>query len=198
MIEVSGGVVGVSDKAVFFSTLKTLAPDAVATLGKGDKAKLGEHGIVIEKDKVASVHAVKDAKFTTVISAKGMGDDIGVHALSEATQQRIVASVQVLLGRKGQQAQVQAGLFQRSGKSIVLAVCSLVLTAAFYYIVSSLHSDSVQRTGKNAGKEDFLYTIAHTLGPTGTLVAGGLVTALFVFAAFKNGKKNWVTQRYSF
>ena len=132
MIEVSGGVVGVSDKAVFFSTLKTLAPDAVATLGKGDKAKLGEHGIVIEKDKVASVHAVKDAEFTTVISAKGMGDDIGVHALSEATQQRIVASVQVLLGRKGQQAQVQAGLFQRSGKSIVLAVCSLVLTAAFY------------------------------------------------------------------
>ena len=56
----------------------------------------------------------------------------------------------------------------------------------------------MQRTGKNAGKEDFLYTIAHTLGPTGTLVAGGLVTALFVFAAFKNSKKNWVTQRYSF
>ena len=59
LIEVSSGVVGVSDKAVFFSTLKTLAPDAVATLGTGDKAKLGEHGIVIEKDKVASVHAVK-------------------------------------------------------------------------------------------------------------------------------------------
>ncbi|MES2610375.1 MAG: hypothetical protein V4679_09060 [Pseudomonadota bacterium] len=91
MIEVNGGIVGVSDRAVFFSTQKNLGPQALATLGKKEKAQLGEHGgRLIEKDKVASVHAAKDARFTTVITAKGLGDDIGVHALSEAAQQRIV------------------------------------------------------------------------------------------------------------
>lgn len=146
---------------------------------------------MIEKDKVASVHAVKDAKFTTVIFYKGMGDDIGVHALSEAAQQRIVASGRPRAARASKRKCKRA--FQRSGKSIVLAVCSLVLTAAFYYIVSSLHSDRWRSApAKTRARKSFCTQHRSHPGANGDLVAGGLVTALFVFAAFKNSKKNWV------
>lgn len=198
MIEVKGGVVGISDKAVFFTTNKTLEPQLAATVGKAEKSQLGEHGIVIEKDKVASVHAIKDANFTTVITAKGLGDDIGVHTQSEALQQQIVANVQQLLGQAGIAEELKAGLFQRAGKSIVLAICSLILTGCFYFIVSSINDEAVDLTGKNARKEEFLYSIAHTLGPVGTLVVGGLIAALFVFQAYKGSKKSWVINRYSF
>lgn len=198
MIEIKGGVVGVSDRAVFFSTRKDLQPQAVAALGQKEKSQLGEHGRVIEKDKVASVHAAKDAQFTTVITARGLGDDIGVHALSEAAQQRIVASVQALVGQPGKVVQVQPGLLQRSGKSIFLAIATLVLTGLFYFIVSSMNSASVDPSGRHAGKEKLLYSIASTLGPVGTLALGGAIAALFLFSAYKNSKKSWVTDRYSF
>ena len=198
MVEVKGGVVGVSDYAVFFTTQKDLQPNVVATISKKQKSPLGEHGRVIEKDKVASVHAAKDALFTTVITAKGLGDDIGVHALSEAAQQRIVSSVQALVGRPGKVDQVQPGLLQRSGKSLFLAIATLVLTGLFYFIVSSMNNASVDLSGKHARKEEFLYSIAHTLGPVGTLAVGGFIAALFLFSAYKNSKKSWVTNRYSF
>lgn len=198
MIEVNGGIVGVSDRAVFFSTQKNLGPQALATLGKKEKAQLGEHGRLIEKDKVASVHAAKDARFTTVITAKGLGDDIGVHALSESAQQRIVASVQALVGKAGKVDQVQPGLLQRSGKSIFLAIATLVLTGLFYFIVSSMNGAAVDPSGKHAGKEKLLYSIASTLGPKGTLAVGGLIAALFIYSAYKNSQKSWVTERYSF
>lgn len=107
MIEIKGGVVGVSDRAVFFSTETNLQPQAVSTLGKKEKSQLGEQGRVIEKDKVASVHAAKDAVFTTVITAKGLGDDIGVHAMTEAAQHRIV-SMRAGTGWEGWQAGASA------------------------------------------------------------------------------------------
>lgn len=198
MIEVKGGVVGISDRAVFFTTNKALEPQLAASVGKAEKPQLGEHGIVIEKDKIASVHAIKDANFTTVITAKGLGDDIGVHTQSEALQQQIVANVQRLLGQAGNAEELKAGLFQRAGKSIVLAVCSLILTGCFYFIVSSINYEAVDLAGKNARKEEFFYSIAHTLGPVGTLVVGGLIAALFVFQAYKSSKKSWVINRYSF
>lgn len=198
MIEIKGGVVGVSDRAVFFSTQKNLQPHAVSTLGKNEKSQLGEHGRVIEKDKVASVHAAKDALFTTVVTAKGLGDDIGVHAMSEVAQQRIVSSVQALLGKAGKLEQVQPGLLQRSGKSIFLGIATLVLTGLFYFIVSSMNNASVDLSGKHARKEEFLYSVAHALGPVGTLVVGGLIAALFFFSAYKSSKKSWVTDKYSF
>lgn len=198
MIEVNGGMVGVSDRAVFFSTQKNLEPRALATLGKKEKAQLGEHGRLIEKDKVASVHAAKDARFTTVITAKGLGDDIGVHALSEVAQKRIVASVQALMGQAGKVDQLRPGLLQRSGKSIFLAIATLVLTGLFHFVVSSMGNASVEASGKHAGKEKLLYSIASTLGPRGTLLVGGVIAALFLFSAYKNSKKSWLTERYSF
>ena len=198
MIEVNGGIVGVSDRAVYFSTQKNLAPQAVAALGKKEKALLGEHGRLIEKDKVASVQATKDARFTTVITAKGLGDDIGVHAMSEAAQMRIVGNVQALVGKAGKVDKVQPGLLQRSGKSLFFAIVTLVLTGLVYSIVSSIGNASVQATGKHAGKEKLLYSIGSTLGPKGTLVVGGLIAALFLFSAYKNSKKSWTTERYSF
>lgn len=187
-----------SDRAVFFSTQKNLQPQALAALGNKDKAQLGEHGRLIEKDKVASVEAAKDARFTTVIIAKGLGDDIGVHAMSEAAQMRIVSKVQALLGKAGKVQKVRPSLLQRSGKSIFFAIATLVLTGLFYSIVSSMGHASIEATGKHAGKEKLLYSVASTLGPTGTLVVGGLLTALFLFSAYKNSKKSWVTERYSF
>lgn len=198
MIEIKGGVVGVSDRAVFFSTQTDLQPHAVSTLGKKEKSQLGEHGRVIEKEKVATVHAAKDAVFTTVITAKGLGDDIGVHAMTEAAQQRIVSSVQALVGKAGKLEQVQPGLLQRSGKSIFLGVATLALTGLFYFIVSSINNASLELLGKHARKEELLYSVAHALGPVGTLVVGSLIAALFFFSAYKSSKKTWVTNKYSF
>lgn len=198
MVEVKGGVVGASDRAVFFSTRKDLPAQAVARLGTPEKSQLGEHGRLIEKEKVASVHAAQDALFTTVITAKGLGDDIGVHAMSHATQQRIVADVQALMGRAGKVEQVQPGLLQRSGKSLFLGVAVLVLTGLFHFLVTSMTAASVDLSGKHGRKEELLYSIAHTLGPTGTLAVGGVIAALFFFSAYKKSKKTWSSQRYTF
>lgn len=198
MVEVNGGIVGASDRAVFFTTRKDLPVQALAKLGKNEKSQLGEHGRIIEKEKVASVHASKDALFTTVITAKGLGDDIGVHALSEAAQQQIVASVQKLVGRSGKEEQVRPGLLQRSGKSLFLGIATLVVTGLFYFIVSSMNAAVVDLSGKHSRKGEFLYAIAHTLGPGGTLALGGLIAALFFFSAYKSSQKSWVTHRHTF
>ncbi|RYF07169.1 MAG: hypothetical protein EOO31_07435 [Comamonadaceae bacterium] len=198
MVEVKGGAVGASNGAVFFTTKKDLPAQAMATLGPKEKSLLGEHGRLIEKDKVASVHAAQDALFTTVITAKGLGDDIGVHAITHAAQQRIVASVQALMGRTGKVEQVRPGLLQRSGKSLFLGVAVLVITGLLHYVVSSMTAASVDLSGKHARKEELLYSIAHTLGPTGTLAVGGVIAALFFFSAYKNSKKTWLSQRYTF
>lgn len=198
MVEINGGVVGTSDRAVFFTTRRDLPARTAETLGKAQKAALGEHGKLIEKDKVASVHASQDARFTTVITAKGLGDDIGVHAMTATAQRQIVAEVQALMGRQGEHTQVQPGFAQRAGMPLFLAVATAVLTGLFYFLVSSMTAASVDLTGRHARKEELLYSIAHTLGPGGTLAASGVIAALFLFRAYTNSKKSWVTYRFTF
>ena len=93
---------------------------------------------------------------------------------------------------------MQPGLLQRLGKSILLAIATLVLTGLFYFTVSSMNGAAVDPSGKHAGKEKLLYSMASTLGPKGTLAVGGLIAAQFLFSAYKNSKKSGVTERYSF
>ncbi|WP_428239516.1 hypothetical protein [Gynuella sp.] len=146
---------------------------------------------MIEKEKIKGVSAFQDNKFTTIICAKGMADDIGVHAGDSDTQLKIVNMVKELSGGSYTEATRNAGLFARSGKSIILSICSAIITAALYFLVSGIHPEEVDRVGRNSGKEEMLYSLANTLGPNGTLLLGGAITVFLMYRAYKSSKNSY-------
>jgi type II secretory pathway component PulF len=106
--------------------------------------------------------------------------------------------VQSLVGKEGTISVKEAGIFARSGKHIVLSVVAGVMTFCLYYLVTTLNGAEVDLQGSRAGSKEMLYRIADALGPTGTIIVGGLITALLIFKAYKNSKLSYQITVYVF
>jgi hypothetical protein len=198
MYEVNGGALYITESAVIFTLKKDISIDDVKQIDEKSKKKLGEGSIYITKDKIKAVRAASDPKYSMIIEAKGMADDIGVNALSSEVQSNIIRDVQSLVGREGEISVKEAGIFARSGKHIILSMITAVLTFCLYYLVTTLNGAEVDIQGRHATSKEMLYRIADTLGPSGTIIAGGLITALLIFKAYKKSKLTYQINIYLF
>ncbi|AJQ94199.1 hypothetical protein [Gynuella sunshinyii] len=198
MYEVNGGILCISDSAVFFTLKKNFSDEELKSFDEKSKKKLGEGSIFISKDKISGLRVASDPKRTTIIEAKGMGDDIGVMTLTKEVQAKIVADIQSLVGSSGEVKVTEPGLFVKSGKHIILSVLAAIMTYLLFYLVTSLNGEEVDLEGKNARKKELLYNIADVLGPTGTIIIGSLITALLIFKAYKNSKISFKINVYKF
>ena len=198
MYEVNGGILCVTESAIFFTRKKDFPIDELTLIDEKSKKSLGEGSIFISREKISGLRAALDSKYSTIIEAKGMADDIGILALTKDTQDSIVADVQSLLGSKGESSISEPGLFSKSGKYIILSIAAAVMTYSLFYLVTSLNGAEVDLDGKNSRKKELLYSIADILGATGTIVIGGLVTALLIYKAYKNSKISFPINVYKF
>ncbi|MET1076851.1 MAG: hypothetical protein ABWY06_02410 [Pseudomonas sp.] len=196
MFRVNGGFIGVSTHALFFTTREDLPVHTLATLGQADQAGLGEHGRLIEKEQIAEIQAVQDGRFTTVIRAKGLAEDIGVHSDSLATQQSLIAAVQALKGQPGHVLQTTQGLLFSSGKYLLLALCAALITGLLHYLVISLAGQASPQS--STSKEGMLFALANLLGPTGTLLIGGAITLVLALKALSKARNRPLILRYTF
>lgn len=198
MYEVNGGILCVTESAVFFTLKKDFTEDELRSFDEKSKKKLGDGSILISKEKISGLRVASDAKYSTIIEAKGMADDIGIMALSKEVQDSIVSDVQSLVGSKGELSITEPSLMAKSGKHIILSVVAAIMTYCMFYLVASLNGADVDLDGKNARKKEMLYNIADALGPTGTVVIGGLITAFLVYKAYKNSKISFPISVYKF
>ncbi len=198
MYEVNGGVLCVSESAVLFTLKKDFSDAELKSIDEKSKKSLGEGSIFISKEKISGIRAASDSNYSTIIEAKGLADDIGILALTKTTQDSIVSDVQSLLGSKGECSISEPGLFAKSGKHIILSIATAVITYILFYLVTSLNGAEVDLEGAKSRKKEALYGIADTLGPTGTVLLGGLVMAIFIFKAYKNSKISFTIYVYKF
>ncbi len=199
MFAVKSGFIGYNDHVVFLTRRGDLSPEQQARINVSEKKPLGEGGVVIAKDKVAAIGVAENAQHGLSITATGLMDD-DIHALcpSASRQDEILTAIRHWVGRPDTLTESSPGLFARCGVQIVGAIGAAVITALLYLLVTDLDAENHDITGGKAAQKKVLYELAMTLGPVGTLVAGGVVTLALLWLAVKKSRQSYAIRTYRF
>ena len=179
----NGGQLGLNDTCCMYSP-SSHTDLTIFKTGMVDKKDLGEDGVVIPFEKIARVDAVLNKKAPVFISAKGMGDDIGIFASGIAEQRQIVDTIKNVSGQPLCMHNSKASIMQAAGKTLALTIISAIFTICGAFAAYDAQSgiDIVSsKSGFRGVQENTFASLVKELGVSGTLIVGGIITAAFMF-----------------
>jgi hypothetical protein len=180
-----GSQLGVNDNCCFFFS-KNLDTSSFES-GLVNIKDLGENGVVIPFDKIAKVEAIINERAPVLISAKGMGADIGIQTSSKEEQMIILETINKNSGNAFTLNKGQASIMQTAGKTIIFAFVIIILTVCGTMAAIQANSGidiSSSKSGLRGLKENAFADIVQILGVGGTLGVGCALTAIFSIVAF--------------
>jgi len=171
--------VGFTDHCVFNTSKSNL--DTSALKGMLSKKELGEDAVIIAKDKVASMTLIEEnGKFSASIEASGMGDDMGMQCGSLQELEELVSSVSKLTGKKAVIEQRKIGVVGRMMGTIVLASAASIITYLLHMASIESIAKGTEMVEEASRKTRIFAVVGDALGPTGTLLVGGIVILAIV------------------
>lgn len=184
-----GYQLGINDTCCFFFS-KNLDTSSFES-GLVNIKDLGENGAVIAFDKIAKVEAILNESASVIITAKGMGADIGIKTSSKEEQLRLLENINKNSGNIFTLSKSQASIMQTAGKTVIFTIIAIILTVCG--TIAAIQSNSgIDITSKKSGirgaKENMLAEIVQILGVGGTLGVGCTITIIFAIMVFLKSK----------
>ncbi len=178
-----GGVYGANEQGCFCGPKYRGPVQVIQEATSVSKEQLGAESVLISYDKIANVTVMDTTNHPVFVGAKGMADDIGVHAISAEDQRAFMEYMKASPAGLTMEKK-RSSVMETAGKTLIYAIVSAVLTATYVWVADGIRSGVViesTRGGKRGAQQRALIGMADALGPLGSLLVGGAITGLLIW-----------------